>query len=243
MNKKISISAFKQYATTDYKREDFSIVNVDLSSEPQIQPLNASDYIAMWEKMFIPTNYSNSNDLTMMRAFTFSLTWMLRLYDDDFPDDTKTPLMQLQNFLAIPLQFMVTCVQFANSSTSDNGSGILTLPENMHVTAAIGKSDTRLRGKPWAVWTFIGSASLFIVAVGAVLLWMLLQEEPLPESSGYPEIDIVTRVKEGELSSLIGSNNLEDSSQLRKKIQQHKLKMRQQGGRPIVRVLRSVEEN
>jgi hypothetical protein len=36
MNKKIVMTAYKQYTTTTYKREDFSILNVDPTSELQI---------------------------------------------------------------------------------------------------------------------------------------------------------------------------------------------------------------
>jgi hypothetical protein len=47
MNKKIAMAAYKQYATTAYRRNDLSILNVHPTSESQIQQLNASDFTAL----------------------------------------------------------------------------------------------------------------------------------------------------------------------------------------------------
>lgn len=213
------MTAYKQYATTTYKREDFSILNVDPTSELQIQPLNASDFTATWSKILIPRDNTNSYDITMINALTFSLTWLLRLYDDVFPSDTNTPLMHLQNFLAIPLQFMVTCVQFANYSVPAGITGIFVLPEDMQTTAAGGESTQRFAGQVWTVWAFIAIAGLFMAMVGGVLLWMLLQRQSLPKSSGVAEIDIVTRIGEGDENRglvtprrLVSDENLDDWS-------------------------------
>jgi hypothetical protein len=184
MNKKISMTAFKQYATTAYKGDDFSVLDVHTISEPQVQPLNASDFTVLWSKLFAPRNNSIPADIAMINALTFSLTWSLWLYDDVFPDDTNTPLTHLQNSLAILLQFMVTCAQFANSSVLASTSGLFGLPDDMQTAATSGKSTQPLMGQTWAVWTFIASAGLITVAVGGMFLWILLQQESLLNSPG-----------------------------------------------------------
>jgi hypothetical protein len=200
MNKKIVMKAYKQYATTAYKREDFSILNVHPTSESQIQPLHASDFTATWSKIFIPRNNSSANDITMINALTRSLAWFLRLYDDVFPDDINTPLTHLQNFLAIPLQFMATCVQFANYTVPAGISGVFVLPDDMQTTAVSGESTQRFAGQAWAVWAFIASAGLFMAVVGGLFLWVLRQREPLPDSFGVPEVGNAERAREGRES-------------------------------------------
>jgi hypothetical protein len=34
----------------------------------------------------------------MTSSLTYAITWLLRLYDDVFPDDTHTPQAHLRNF-------------------------------------------------------------------------------------------------------------------------------------------------
>ena len=241
MRKKIVMTAYKQYATTAYKRKDFSIVNVHPTSELQIQPLDVSDFTATWNKIFIPSNSSSPDDITMINALTFSLSWLLRLYDDVFPDDTNTPLTHLQNFLAIPLQFMVTCTQFANYTLPAGIRGVFVLPEDMQTTAMSGESTQRFAGQVWTVWVFIASAALVTAAVGGVFLWMVLQREPLPNSSGVHEMDIVMRAGKGggkhgleTLGEFARDKNLDDKScwRLVRSFRRNRLKTVQEGTSP-----------
>jgi hypothetical protein len=234
MKKKIFMTAYKQYATTAYKLEDLSILNVYPTSESQIQQLNASDFTATWNKIFITDNNTSQTDITMINALIFSLTWLLRLYDDDFPNDANTPLTHLQNFLAIPLQFMVTCTQFANYSLPAGFKGVFVLPEDMQTIAVGGESTQRFAGQTWTVLAFITIAGLFIATIGGVFLWMLLQRESLPNSSGVPEVDIVTRIGEGDefrgsvtLGEFVHNENLDNCSpwQLAKSLRRRNIRV------------------
>src|SRR5437667_5044024 len=124
---------------------------------------------------------------------------MLRLYDDVYPEYENSPFVHLANFLAVPVQFMVATVIYANYTVLSRGplasvaeaSGIFALPSNMTTVAVGGKSMQRFVGRPWAVWAFMSSSCALVLAAGALLAWMLWQPSDLPKSSGMPELDAV----------------------------------------------------
>ncbi|GAB1312326.1 hypothetical protein MFIFM68171_02536 [Madurella fahalii] len=200
------MTAYKQFATTAYRRADSRILDVSVTTEPEIVPLNISDYRLLWERMLVPglslSHTANSAEETlvyhsadtldqdMVNSLTFNLAWLIRLYDDEFPDDINTPLGHLQNFLAIPLQFMATCLQFANHSLTDEGfKGIYPFPEETHATAVGGESMQKMAGQPWTVWLFISSVSTSMLLIGALYGWIIWQKCALPEVLGISYID------------------------------------------------------
>lgn len=224
------MTRYKQYATTAYSGLDFSILNVSPTSPPIPEPLNASTYLATWSKIFQPppppppppgpspasldndndnSNNSNSqnqtrtqtdNDQAMTSALTYAVTWLLRLYDDVFPDDAHTPLSHLRNFLAIPQQFMVTCLQFANYSVpaelEAQLAGRFALPADMRTEAVRGASTTRFLAVGWVVWVYIASAAAVVVGVGAVVVGMVVRREAVPSSTGFVEVDLAARFQD-----------------------------------------------
>ncbi|KAK4157408.1 hypothetical protein C8A00DRAFT_11739 [Chaetomidium leptoderma] len=214
--KKVLMTRYKQYATTAYNGVDFTILNVAPTSPATRETLNATTYLAIWAKLFqpppppppppLPTGNDPKNDESMVNALTYSVTWLLRLYDDVFPDDVHTPRAHLRNFLAIPQQFMVTCLQFANYSVqaADAGfrgdtpqvpglEGRFALPDDMQTTAVRGRSTTRLLALGWVVWVFIASAGGVVVALGGVILGMVMRQERIPGSAGFVEVDLAAR--------------------------------------------------
>jgi hypothetical protein len=192
------MTRYKQYATTAYNRVDFSIQNVTPTSPPLRESLNATDFTATWDKIFKPTPRSLADDITMIKALTFSLGWLLRLYDDYFPDDSHSPITHLQNFLAVPQQFMVTCVEFVNQSMIHTLPGAFTLPDDMQTTAARGESMTRFLAQEWVVWIYIAALAFFVFGAGAIILHMVVRREEIPISTGFPEIDIAARLSQHE---------------------------------------------
>ena len=207
------MTRYKQYATTAYNGVDFSILHVTPTSPPYPETLNASTYLAIWSKIFQPPTDSDENtttsattphntDLAMTDALTYATTWLLRLYDDVFPDDAHTPLAHLRNFLAIPQQFVVTCLQYANYSvpaSRGGGEGLtgwegrFALPDDMRTTAVRGRSTTRLLALRWVVWVYIASAGVVVVGFGGVIWGMVVRREGVPGSSGFVEVDLAAR--------------------------------------------------
>lgn len=130
----------------------------------------------------------------MINAVNFSLGWLLRLYSDYYPD--ATPISYLQNFVAVPLNFMVVAQVFANFSQPLRAPQFA-LPANMTTVAVSATSAQRLVGQPWVVWTFAASACSLVLAVGGIRLWMLLQPRQPQAQAAVPEVAILARAGAG----------------------------------------------
>jgi len=203
------MTRYKRYATVSYNGNDFTIVNVEPTSPLHPEPLNVTTYLAAFQKLFIPpppftADISTSNTATpieahIVNALTYGITWLIRLYDDMFPDDMQTPLSHLRNFLAIPHQFMVTCLQYANYSVTPELARVLgkegrfSLPSVMQTFASRGVSTTRFLGVRWVVWVYIASVAGVLVVIGAMIVGMALREDGIPASTGFVEVDLAAR--------------------------------------------------
>jgi hypothetical protein len=103
------MTTYKQYATTAYDRQNFSIIDVRPTADLEQMPLNASDYITIFKKiMTIPTSPISQTDRADIESLVYSLTWLQRNYTGSFPDDQNSLVTNLHNFLAIPMQFTIT---------------------------------------------------------------------------------------------------------------------------------------
>ncbi|KAL1841738.1 hypothetical protein VTJ49DRAFT_6652 [Mycothermus thermophilus] len=201
--KKVLMTRYKQFATTAFSGRDFSIRHVQPTSEPVLERVNASTYLAVLDSLYNPPDSnpgttraaSYEHDVAMTHAVTYGTTWLIRLYDDIFPDDIHTPMSHLRNFLAIPHQFMATCQHFANYTVArvPGLEGTFSLPDDMQTVAVSGKSTTRLLGVGWVVWSYIGATAVVVVIAGGLVINMLMRQEPIPESSGFVEVDLAAR--------------------------------------------------
>ncbi|KXX80305.1 hypothetical protein MMYC01_203358 [Madurella mycetomatis] len=193
----VLMTRYKQYATTAYNGLDFTILDVVPTSAPIPEALNASTYLAIFSNLFQePSLESNPNDVAVIKSVTYGVTWLIRLYVDVFPDDSHSPLSHLRNFLAIPHQFMVSCLQFANYSSPAGLGGMFSLPDDMQTVAVRGRSRTRFLAVGWVVWVYIASAAVMVVAVGAMILGMAIRKQGILASTGFVEIDLAARFQQ-----------------------------------------------
>jgi hypothetical protein len=206
------MTAYKQYASTVYSRHNLSIITTPSpsSGEPPVKiPLNATDYRLLWQRLLVPDPaHSNRLDRSLIDSVTFNLAWLLRLYDDEFPDDAHTPAAHLQNFMAVPLQFMVTVLQFANTTLQEDGLGLwqFPLPGDMRTTAVGGRLMQRLAGEAWVVWLFTLTAGAVVLGVGGLFGWMVWGQEYRPAGiTGVGEMDFVEKCRSKSLSGDSGS--------------------------------------
>lgn len=184
-----NLTAYKQFTTTSYDRQNSSIIDVQMTSEPQQVLLNATEYLAIIKRVLIPRSSESEVDSTNINALNYFLTWAHRTYRYSFPDDKNTLVTTLHNFLAVPLQFTVTAVQFSNYTASQLGLGSFPMPNDTITVATSGSSSSRLFIQPWAGWLFIaGNLALLLFILGGIV-FMLLHETKLPQTTGVEELD------------------------------------------------------
>jgi hypothetical protein len=190
-----SLSVFKQYATTAYDRQNFSIINVETVSNQQPVAIDPGDFRAIWTKLFNPGSNATSDDAVMVNSFMFELGWYLRLYKDQFSDDGQSPLNLLRNFLTIPIQFSTTALQFSNATLEAEfpGTGIFSMPSDLETTASAAQITPRFIGQFWTVCAFIAICSVLVLWAGCILGWILFQKPLLTDPSAFPEFDIVSK--------------------------------------------------
>ena len=179
------MATYKQYATTAYNRQNFSIIDVRPTANLEPMPVNASDYLAIFKKIMIPTSAATDPDRAAIYSLIYTLTWLHRTYRGSFPDDQNSLVTNLHNFLAIPLQFTVTAVQFANYTVV---GGKFPLPEDTATVATDGWSKSRLAIQPWTGWLFIVAAAAMLLAVMTGILW-ILGEASLAPATGIRDFD------------------------------------------------------
>jgi hypothetical protein len=208
MTEKVLLTSYKQRATTVYHGKNFTILDSQFTGPSSIEPLQASAYRAIWDKIFVANNDSSANDRTLIASLTWSLGWLMRLYDDDYPDDHNTPLIHLQNFLAIPIQFTTACIIYANS-TQNLPADSYPLPDDMTTNAQTGVVIQRLLGWTWALVIFLAVGGILIVLALGILGWMIRCKALLLPPSDTPEVDMAQRSRaspDGEM--LHGSDEL-----------------------------------
>lgn len=184
-----NMTAYKQFTTTSYDRQNSSIIDVQMTSEPQRMFLNATEYFAIANRVLIPTSSASEADKTNINALNYFLTWAHRTYRYSFPDDRNSLITSLHNFLAVPLQFTVTAVQFSNYTAGQLGLGSFPMPNDTITVATSGRSSSQLFIQAWAGWLFIaGNLALLIFVFGGIL-FLLLQETKPPHTTGVEELD------------------------------------------------------
>jgi hypothetical protein len=183
------MTVYKQFTTASYDRQNSSIIDVQMTSEPEPMFLNATEYLAIAKRVLIPRSSESEVDSTNINALNYFLTWAHRTYRYSFPDDRNTLVTTLHNFLAVPLQFTVTAIQFSNYTAGQLGLGSFPMPNDTITVATSGRSSSRLFIQPWAGWLFIAGNLALLVFVFGGILFMLLQETKLPQTTGVEELD------------------------------------------------------
>ncbi|OBR15174.1 hypothetical protein CH63R_00354 [Colletotrichum higginsianum IMI 349063] len=191
---KTLFTAYRQTATTMYSQKDLSIQHVEPVSKPARFPMLEPDMELIWDRVFRPRPSPAQIDLESINVTISRMAWKYRTYTEFFPDN-QMHVELLQNFLAVPLQFAVTAMQYANYT--------LALPEEKRIfppelltRATGGRSIKRFVSQPWTVVVFIASGALVVSLSGVGFWWMLSQAHPLPKPSGIVELDFVSRVSD-----------------------------------------------
>jgi hypothetical protein len=201
------MTAHYHYATATYDRLNGSLIDVQPIAPPASAnqtllaspiPLSAPDYRTLYSKLLVPINgSSNALERTKIDSFTYDLIWLHRTYQVSFPDQEDAPLSYLQNFLAVPIQFGIVAMEFANYTQDPEllkvffGPQGLPLPDDMITVAVGGRSTSRLLIQEWTGWAFIAGTVAMLLLAGGGIWWLLSRPTPVLGSSGIPELDIL----------------------------------------------------
>ncbi|KAF3351905.1 hypothetical protein VdG1_09517 [Verticillium dahliae VDG1] len=111
-----------------------------------------------------------------------------------FPDH-DVPVEQLRNFLAVPLQFGITALQYANYTMALPPEKRAFPPELLTVATG-GRSIMKFVGPLWTAWVFIVSGVLVTVLSGCGFWYILVQAHPVPRPSGILEVDFAVKLED-----------------------------------------------
>lgn len=195
MTAKTLMTVYRQNATTMYDRGDLSIRHVEATSPPARVTTSANDTRRIWDRIFVPDGEADLTDRQSVNITIHRLAWKYRTYVEFFPDH-NVPVELLSNFMAVPLQFAVTAMQYANytGTLPEDKQGF---PRELVTTATGGRSIQKFVSPAWTAWTFIVAAVCALVATGAGFLWVLTRDHPVPRPSGITELDFATKLANG----------------------------------------------
>jgi hypothetical protein len=147
----------------------------------------------------------------MVESLLYQLGWILRLYMDVFPADTKPPTDPLESMVVIPIQFSTAAWKKINSSWGSlfpNWTSYA-LPADLVTSVSTVRRTARVMAVPWSVYTFVGVLSAVYLYSLGLFLWLMWQREDIPHISDFAELDFASKVTKPylEMRSLNGNEN------------------------------------
>jgi hypothetical protein len=188
-----SLNIFKRYSTVAYDRQNLSILSIESISDPEPVEINPSDLRRVYSFILSPGSNATSDDTEVTNALLFQIGWVLRLSQDDFPDDKDSPLNFLRGFLTIPIQFSTAAWQLVNATVyaSDPESTLYALPPDLDTTASAAQVTYRtLSTKPWVVHVFMAAVVIMLLWNYSLFAYMFWQNTIVPNRSAFSEIDV-----------------------------------------------------
>jgi hypothetical protein len=186
------MTVFKRHATVAYDLKNGSILSIESISSPTWTNVSASDLRQIYANALgpIPEQFNISDeqfsDYAARYMTQYSLGIILRLFKEEFPAFGTGPLAMLQAFLAIPLQFSTLSWQYFSFDT---------LPSDLNTTAALSSVTYRVIIPPWQFYIFASLVGVLFLSGTFHLCWVTFAGSRIPNSSLFPEMDILWRYK------------------------------------------------
>ena len=191
-----SLNVFKRYSTVAYDRRNLSILSIESISRPEPVGINSTDLHRAFSFTLTPGSNATSDDTELTNALLFQIGWVLRLSQDDFPDDRDSPLNFLRGFLTIPIQFSTTAWQFVNATyyALEPQSDRYALPPDLDTTASAARVTYRtISTRPWLVFVFMGVVISLLLWSFILFAYEFLQKTIVPNTSSFSEIDVSSK--------------------------------------------------
>jgi hypothetical protein len=191
------MNVFKRYATVVYDSRNLSIRSVESITSPESAKIDPLDLMRLYTKALTPHINVTSDDTIMTNAALFQIGLVLRLMQDDFPNNQDTPLNFLRGFLTIPIQFTVSAWQFVNATVFalDPQSSRYALPPDLEATASPAQVTYRtVSTRPWTFYVFsavLTALVLYSISLFTFIRWHTPHGLTIYQSL-YPEIDVTS---------------------------------------------------
>ena len=218
MQQNVTIAGWKRYAQVTYDSKNFSILDADTGSWKEAVDYNVSDFRLAYDAVLDDNATSGSSavnsslqnpDLYMVESLLYQLGWVLRLYMDFFPADSKTPTDLLKSMVVIPIQFSTAAWQKINASWEElfPHSTLYALPSDLVTTVSTVRRTARVMAVPWSVYTFIGVLGTVFLYTCTLFVWIMCKGEKIPHISDFPELDFASKITQPhpEMQALNGN--------------------------------------
>jgi hypothetical protein len=183
------MKAFSRTSTTAYSAQNLSILSLESMSPPDSYQPNVTALRQGLDAVL-------TGDSNVTAAYLTAAGWFLRLYQDEFKNDTGSQIRLLQGLIVVQLQFTVDAWQYANATWAaiDPSSTAYALPADLMATAAPAHYQYRAIAKyPATVYTFIVVGSLLLAFWASFVIFVVLSRVDLPNASQFPKIDLSSR--------------------------------------------------
>lgn len=191
-----SLDILKRYATVAYDRQNLSIIAIETISDPETEIIDPSDFRSIVTKALSQDLNGSNDDIAMSESLVYQLGFVLRLNQDNYPDDNHTVLKLLRGVLTVPIQWSFEALIGLNISAtqSDPHSTRYEMPEDVKVQASSASSTYRAMAKyPPTLYSFLGIVGLLVSCGTTLFLYLFLHATVVPNASFFPEIDIVSK--------------------------------------------------
>jgi hypothetical protein len=191
-----SLDILKRYATVAYDRQNSSILTIETISDPETAIIDPSEFRSIVTKALSQDLNGTNDDIAMSEAVAYQLGFVLRINQDNYPDDNHTVLNLLRGVLTVPIQWSFEALIDLNISAteSDPNSTRYAMPDDVKVRAFSASSTYRAMAKyPPTVYSFIGVVGLLLLCGNALFWYLYLPATVVPNTSFFPEIDIVSK--------------------------------------------------
>lgn len=229
LQQNFTVSGWKRYAQVTYDSKNLSILDAATGSWKEAVNYTASDFRLAYDTVLDDNatsltlagiNSSRSNpDLYMVESLLYQLGWVLRLYMDFFPSDSKTPTDLLKSMVVIPIQFSTAAWQKINASWGNifPNSTSYALPPDLVTRVSTVRRTARVMAVPWSVYTFVGVLGAVYLYTLTLFLWLMWQREEIPHISDFAELDFASKITKPhlEMHSLNVNENAEETSSLK----------------------------
>lgn len=207
------MNTFKRTSTTAYSSQNLSILTLESISAPEKYEPNVTAFRKGLDSVL-------TGDSSVTSAYLTEAGWFLRLYQDEFKNDTGSPIRLLQGLLVVQQQFTVNAWQYANASqaANDPNSTTYALPPDLQATAAAAQYQYRAMAKyPATVYTFMVIGSSLLVCWALFVCFVIRSRVDLPHASQFPEVDLSSRSGYPNIPNLpnSASNVLDYTSKMR----------------------------